>query len=186
MQVTDVLKNAEENMKKAVAAIQKELQAIRTGRANPALLDRVVVDYYGAPTSLKQLANISTPDGKCLVIQPYDKGSLKEIEIAINKSDLGMTPNNDGSVIRIVIPVLTEERRKELVKVIKKVAEDGKVAVRNSRREGLDSIKKLEKDKQVSEDDSKKQQDQLQKLTDKHTKEIDELSASKEKEVMSV
>src|SRR3989338_3582524 len=127
---------SEENMKKAVSSTQKELQAIRTGRANPALLDRVMVSYYGTMTSLKQLANISTPDGKCLVVQPYDKGALKDIEIAINKSDLGMTPNNDGHLIRIVIPALTEERRKDLVKLIKKMSEDGKVAIRNERRDG--------------------------------------------------
>ncbi len=186
MQATDILKNSEENMKKAVAQTQKELQGVRTGRANPALLDRVVVDYYGAPTSLKQLANISTPDGKCLVIQPYDKNVMKDIEIAINKSDLGMTPNNDGNVIRIVVPALTEERRKELVKLIKKFAEDGKVSIRNMRRDGLESIKKFEKDKQISEDDSRKQQESLQKLTDKYSKEIDDLSQGKEKEVMSV
>ena len=186
MQATDVLKNAEEHMKKSVEITRKELQGIRTGRANPALLDRVVVDYYGAPTSLKQLANISTPDGKCLVIQPYDKNSLKDIETAINKSDLGMTPNNDGNVIRIVIPTLTEERRKELVKVIKKMSEEGKVGIRNSRRDGLENIKKIEKEKQISEDESRKQQEYLQKLTDKYTKEVDELCANKEKEVMSV
>lgn len=186
MQATDVLKHAEEQMKRSIASVQKELQAIRTGRANPALLDKVIVDYYGAPTPLKQLANISTPDGKCLVIQPYDKNSLKDIEAGINKSDLGLTPNNDGNVIRVVIPALTEERRKELVKVIKKIAEDGKVGIRNTRRDGLDSIKKLEKEKQISEDESRKQQEHLQKLTDKYTKEIDGLSGSKEKEVMSV
>ena len=186
MQATDVIKNVEEQMKKAVGLTQKELQAIRTGRANPALLDRVIVDYYGAPTPLKQLANISTPDGKCLVIQPYDKNSLKDIESGINKSDLAMTPNNDGNVIRIVIPVLTEERRKELVKVIKKLSEEGKVAIRNSRRDGLELIKKLEKEKQISEDESRKQQDHLQKLTDKYTKEIDDLTANKEKEILSI
>lgn len=186
MQATDVLKSMEEQMKKAVSATQKELQAIRTGRANPALLDRVVVDYYGAPTPLKQLANISTPDGKCLVIQPYDKNALKDIEAGINKSDIGLTPNNDGHLIRIVIPSLTEERRKELVKVIKKIAEDGKVSIRNSRRDSLEALKKLEKDKQISEDESRKQQDHLQKITDKYTKEIDELTAHKEREVMSV
>lgn len=186
MQATDVLKHAEEGMKKAVSVTQKELQGIRTGRANPALLDRIVVDYYGSLTPLKQLANISTPDGKCLVIQPYDKNAVKDIESAINKSDLGMTPNNDGSVIRLVVPALTEERRKELVKVIKKYAEEGKVGIRNSRRDGLESMKKLEKDKQISEDESRKQQEQLQKLTDKYSKEIDELTATKEKEVMSV
>lgn len=186
MQATDVLKHAEENMKKAVSATQKELQGIRTGRANPALLDRIVVDYYGVSTPLKQLANISTPDGKCLVIQPYDKNALKEMEIAINKSDLGMTPNNDGHVIRIVIPALNEERRKELVKVIKKIAEDGKITIRNSRRDSLESIKKLEKEKQISEDESRKQHEHLQKLTDKYIKETDDLSTIKEKEVMSV
>lgn len=186
MQATDVLKNAEEQMKKAVSSTQKELQGVRTGRANPALLDRVMVDYYGASTPLKQLANISTPDGKCLVIQPYDKNALKDIEIGINKADIGMTPNNDGNVIRIVIPALTEERRKELVKVIKKISEDGKISIRNSRRDGLDAIKKLEKDKQTSEDEARKQQDHLQKLTDKYIKEIDGISTSKEKEVLSV
>ena len=173
-------------MKKVVGLTQKELQAIRTGRANPGLLDRVIVDYYGAPTPLKQVANISTPDGKCLVVQPYDKSSLKDIESAINKADTGMTPNNDGNVIRIVVPALTEERRKTLVKDIKKIAEDNKVSVRNARRDALESVKKLEKDKAISEDQSKKEQDHIQKLTDKYSKEIDELSATKEKEVMTV
>ena len=186
MQATDILKHVEENMKKTVGNTQKELQSIRTGRANPTLLDRVMVDYYGAPTALKQLANISTPDGRCLVIQPYDKNSLKDIETAINKSDIGMTPNNDGNVIRIVVPTLTEERRKEFVKVIKKISEDGKVIIRNARRDGLESMKKLEKDKVLSEDELKKQQDHLQKLTDKYTKEIDDVCANKEKDVMSV
>lgn len=186
MQATEVLKNIEEQMKKAVSVTQKELLGIRTGRANSALLDRVMVDYYGTLTPLKQLANISTPDGKSLVVQPYDKNALKDIEVGINKSDLGMTPNNDGHVIRIVIPALTEERRKELVKVIKKISEDGKIVIRNSRRDGLESMKKLEKEKQISEDESRKQQEHLQKLTDKYTKEIDSLSATKEKEVMSV
>lgn len=186
MQATDILKSTEESMKKAIGVTQKELQGIRTGRASPALLDRVVVDYYGVQTILKQLANISTPDGKCLVVQPYDKNSLKDIEAAINKSDLGITPNNDGKVIRIIVPALTEERRKELVKVIKKISEDGKVSVRNLRRDGLESMKKLEKDKLISEDEFRKQQDHLQKLTDKYTKEIDGLTNNKEKEVMSV
>lgn len=186
MQAADVLKSLEEQMKKAVGLTQKEFQGIRTGRANPALLDRVVVDYYGAPTPLKQVANISTSDGKCLVVQPYDKSSLKDIESAINKADIGMTPNNDGSVIRIVIPALTEERRKTLVKDIKKIAEDSKVSIRNFRRDAVESVKKLEKDKAISEDQSKKEQDHIQKLTDKYSKEIDELSAVKEKEVMTV
>lgn len=186
MQATNILKSAEELMKKAIENTKKELQAIRTGRANPALLDKVMIDYYGTFVPLKQLANISTPDGKSLLIQPYDKNVLKDIEAGINKSDLGLTPTNDGSVIRISIPPLTEERRKDLVKVVKKYAEEGKVAIRNARRDGIESMKKIEKEKQISEDESRKQQDHLQKLTDKHTKEIDILCESKEKEIMSV
>ncbi len=182
MQAVDVLKSVEEEMKNGVTRLQKELSSVRTGRANPGLLDKVVVDYYGAPTPLKQLSNISTPDGRCLVIQPYDKGALKEIESAINKADVGLTPNNDGNVIRIVVPALTEERRKDLVKQVKKVAEDAKVHIRNARRDGLEGLKKVE----ISEDEAKKQQDLVQKLTDKYTKEVDEAVASKEKEVMTV
>lgn len=182
MQATDLLKQIEEEMKKGVAHVQKELQAVRTGRANAALLDRVLVDYYGSPTPIKQLANISTPDGRSLVIQPYDKSAIKEIEIAISKSDIGLTPTNDGNVVRISVPTLTEERRKDLVKLIKKFSEDGKVHIRNARRDGLESLKKLG----ISEDESKKQQDLIQKITDKCTKEIDELAASKEKEVLTV
>lgn len=182
MQATDVLKNIEVEMKKAIEHLHKELQSVRTGRANPGLLDKVVVDYYGAPTPLKQLSNISTPDGKCLVIQPYDKGALKDIEAAINKADVGLTPNNDGTVIRIVVPTLTEERRKDLVKHVKKVAEETKVHIRNARRDGLEGLKKVE----ISEDESKKQQDLIQKLTDKYTKEIDEAVVTKEKEIMTV
>lgn len=186
MQATDVIKNSEGSMKKAVESTQHELKSIRTGRANPALLDTVKVDYYGSATALKQLANISTPDGKMLVIQPYDKGAIKDIETAINKADLGMTPTNDGNVVRITIPTLTEERRKELVKLIKKIAEEGKVSIRNARRDGVEAIKKLEKDKVVSEDISKKEQENLQKITDKYTKQIDDLIADKEKEILSV
>lgn len=186
MQATDVLKNAEAQMKKALDAINHEFKSIRTGRANPALLDAINVEYYGTMTPLKQMANISTPDGKMLVIQPYDKSSLKDIESAINKSDLGMAPANDGNIIRLSVPVLTEERRKEIVKVVKKIAEDGKVSVRNARRDGIEGIKKIEKDKAISEDESKKQQEDLQKLTDKYTKEIDTVTASKEKEILSV
>ncbi|MBI1858133.1 MAG: ribosome recycling factor [Candidatus Melainabacteria bacterium] len=186
MQATNVIKNAEEHMKKAVESTRKELQSIRTGRANPGILDRINVDYYGSPAPLKQLANISTPDGKSLLIQPYDKNSLKDVEAAINKSDLGLTPNNDGNVIRIIVPALTEERRKELVKVVKDQAEKGKIIIRNARRDGIEAIKKLEKDKQLSEDESRKQQDQLQKITDRYTKEIDSSGESKEKEILTV
>src|SRR5579885_1952169 len=171
---TEVLTTAEDHMKKAVANLSKEFQTIRTGRANPSLLDRVEVDYYGSPTPLKSLANISTPDGRSLVIQQ-----------AIHKSGLGLTPNNDGTVVRINIPTLTEERRKELVKLVKKFAEDSRVAVRNVRRHSGDELKKL-KSAQVSEDEIKRQEEALQKLTDKFVKEIDKLSAEKEAEVMEV
>jgi len=182
---TEVLASAEDRMKKAVANLMKEFQTVRTGRANPALLDRVEVDYYGTPTPLKSLANISTPDGRSLVIQPYDRGSLKEIEQSIHKSGLGLTPNNDGTVVRINIPPLTEERRKELTKVVKKYAEESRVAIRNIRRDGADDLKKL-KSAQVSEDEIKRQEDALQKLTDRYVKEIDKLTHEKETEVMEV
>ncbi len=182
---TEVLASAENSMKKAIADLDKELQTVRTGRANPALLDRVEVEYYGTPTPLKSLANISTPDGRSLLIQPYDKGSLKDIEQAIHKSGLGLTPNSDGSVVRITIPALTEERRKDLTKVVKKYAEDHRVAIRNIRRHGADELKKL-KSAQISEDEIKRQEDALQKLTDKFVKEIDRMCQDKEAEVMEV
>lgn len=182
---TEVLVSAEERMKKAVANLHKEFQTIRTGRANPALLDRVEVDYYGSATPLKSLANISTQDGRSLVIQPYDKSSLKDIEQSIHKSQLGLTPNNDGTVIRINIPTLTEERRKELTKVVRKFGEESRVAVRNIRRDGADELKKLKDDK-VSEDEIKRQEESLQKLTDKYVKEIDKAVQDKEHEVMEV
>lgn len=182
---TEVLSSAEDRMKKAIANLQKEFQTIRTGRANPALLDRVEVEYYGTPTPLKSLANISTPDGRSLVIQPYDKGSLKDIEQAVHKSGLGLTPNNDGTVVRINIPTLTEERRKELTKLVRKFGEEARVAVRNVRRDSADELKKL-KGAQVSEDEIKRQEDSLQKLTDKFVKEIDKHVQDKEHEVMEV
>ncbi len=181
----DFIVDAEERMKKAIANLQQELQTIRTGRANPALLDRVEVDYYGTPTALKGLANISTPDGRSLLIQPYDKSGLKDIEQAIHKSGLGLTPNSDGSVIRISIPTLTEDRRKELVKVVKKYGEECRVAVRNIRRDSADHIKK-QKGEGVSEDEIKRREESLQKVTDKNIKEIDKLIHEKETEVMDV
>jgi ribosome recycling factor len=182
---TEVLASSEDRMKKAVANLAREFQTIRTGRANPALLDRVEVDYYGTPTPLKSLANISTPDGRSLMIQPYDKSSLKAIEQGIHKSDLGLTPNNDGSVIRINIPALTEERRKELTKLVRKFAEESRVAIRNIRRDGADELKKL-KESHISEDEIKRQEEALQKLTDKYIKEIDKVTQDKEAEVMEV
>jgi ribosome recycling factor len=172
-------------MKKALANLQKEFQTVRTGRANPALLDRVEVEYYGTATPLKSLANISTPDGRSLVIQAYDKSALKEIEQGIHKSGLGLTPNNDGSVVRINIPALTEERRKELTKVVKKYAEESRVAIRNIRRDVADHIKK-QKDTQVSEDEIKRQEDALQKMTDRYVKEVDKMTSEKESEIMEV
>ena len=182
---TEVLTASEDRMKKAVGSLTREFQTIRTGRANPALLDRVEVDYYGSPTPLKSLANISTPDGRSLLIQPYDKSSLKAIEQGIHKSDLALTPNNDGALIRINIPALTEERRKELTKLVRKFAEESRVSVRNIRRDGAEELKKL-KESHVSEDEIKRQEDALQKLTDKYVKEIDKLTHEKEAEVMEV
>ena len=182
---TEVLAQAEERMKKTIALLQKEFHTVRTGRANPALLDRVEVEYYGTPTPLKSLANISTPDGRSLLIQPYDKGVLKEIEQGIHKSGLGLTPNNDGAVIRINIPTPTEERRKEMAKVVKKYGEEARIALRNIRRDGADELKKL-KGSQISEDELKRQEESLQKLTDKYVKDVDKHVHDKEAEVMEV
>lgn len=182
---TEGYASAEKRMKTAIDDLRKEFQTIRTGRANPALLDRVDVDYYGSATPLKSLANITVSDARTLTIQPFDKSALKEIEKAIVSSGLGLTPTVDGAIVRISIPALTEERRKELTKLVRKCAEDHKVAVRNVRRDALDELKK-QKGKEISEDDYKRQEDALQKLTDKSTKEIDELTKAKEAEVMEV
>ncbi|MBZ0187736.1 MAG: ribosome recycling factor [Candidatus Obscuribacterales bacterium] len=181
----EVLASGEDRMGKAVQNLHREFHTVRTGRANPALLDRVEVDYYGTPTPLKSLANVSTPDGRSLVIQPYDKAALKEIEQAIHKAQLGLTPNNDGSLVRINIPVLTEERRKELTKLVKKIGEEAKVAVRNVRRDCDQDLKKF-KDQGVSEDELKRKGDDLQKLTDKYIKEIDKSISDKESEIMEI
>ncbi len=172
-------------MKKALSNLLREFHTVRTGRANPALLDRVEVEYYGTATPLKGLCNISVSEGRTLVIQPYDKSALKDIEQSIHKSGLGLTPNNDGSVIRINIPQLTEERRKELTKVVKKYAEESRVAVRNIRRNTLEEFKKL-KTAQISEDEIKRQEESLQKMTDKYIKDIDKMTSDKEAEVMEV
>ena len=181
---TEVMQNADEHMKKALARLHKELQTVRTGRANPQILDRIEADYYGTMTPLKGLANISTPDGRSLVIQPYDKGSLKAIEQAIHKSDLGVNPNSDGSVIRITFPQLTEERRKEMIKMVNKIGEEFRVAVRNARRDADQDLKKMKGE--ISEDEIKRQMEALQKLTDKHIKEIDKTLQDKEAELMEV
>ncbi|ABA20253.1 ribosome recycling factor [Trichormus variabilis ATCC 29413] len=173
-------------MQHTVEATQRAFNTIRTGRANASLLDKVLVDYYGSPTPLKSLANISTPDATTIQIQPYDKTSLNIIEKAISLSDVGLTPSNDGSAIRLNIPPLTSDRRKELVKLAAKYAEEGRVAIRNIRRDAIDSIRKQEKNAEVSEDEAKDQQDKLQKLTNKYTARIDELLAEKEKDITTV
>jgi ribosome recycling factor len=177
--------NAEDRMEKALTALKKELAALRAGRATPALLDRIQVEYYGALTPVNQLANINTPDSRTLMIQPWDKSSMSAIEKAIQKSELGLNPSNDGSVIRIVIPALTEERRTDLVKMIRKSGEDAKVTVRNVRRDANEEIKKMEKTG-ISEDESRRHQEDIQKLTDKFIAEVDKILAAKEKEIMEV
>lgn len=184
--IKEYLAEAEERMNKSAEALKRELATLRAGRATPALLDKIQVDYYGAMTPLNQMANISAPESRMLLIQPWDKGAMKGIEKAILASDLGLTPTNDGTVIRIAIPQLTEERRKELVKIVRKKSEDAKVAVRNIRRDLNDEIKKLEKKHEVSEDDAKNGLDDAQKLTEKSIKKLDEITAAKEKEIMEV
>ncbi len=179
-------KDTESRMQKAIQATQQELASIRTGRANAQLLDRIMVDYYGTPTPLRQMSNISTPDGQTLTIQPYDKSILGEIEKAIAKSDLGLNPNNDGSVIRLTIPPLTEDRRKELVKLVKKYGEEGKVAIRNVRRDAADAMKKLEKEENLPEDEIKRQLDEIQKLTDRYVGQLDKVVSEKEQEILTI
>ena len=182
----EVIQQTEEKMKKAIAATQRDFASVRTGRAAPALLDRISVDYYGTETPIKGMANISVPDARTLLIQAYDRQSVQLIEKAIQKSDLGLTPNTDGNVIRLNIPMLTEERRKELAKVLSKSAEEGKIAIRNVRRDGQDALKRKEKAGELTEDERKRGEDQVQKLTDRFVKELDELLAAKTKEVMEV
>jgi ribosome recycling factor len=173
-------------MQKSIEATQRSFNTLRTGRANAALLDRVMVDYYGSETPLKTLANISTPDASTITIQPFDAGSIAQIEKAISLSDIGLTPNNDGRMIRLNIPPLTTERRKELVKIAGKLAEEGKVAIRNIRREAIDEIRKQEKNSDISEDEARDLQDQIQKLTDQSISKVDGLLAAKEKDITTV
>lgn len=178
--------NGEERMKGAIEALKKDFAGIRTGRASLALLEPIVVDYYGTPTPLPQVASMSVPESRTILIQPWEPKLLSGIERAILKSDLGLTPTNDGKVVRINIPTLTEERRKQLVKVVHKRAEEARVAVRNVRRDINEELKKLEKQKQMSEDDLKKSLDETQKLTDLYIKKVDEALQHKEKEIMEV
>ena len=182
----ETISTAEEKLKKCLEALKKEFGTLRAGRATPSLLDKVMVDYYGTMTPVNQIANVTVPEPRMLMIKPYDKGSLKSIERAIQKSDLGLTPNSDGMAIRLAIPQPTQERRKELVKVVNKKAEECKVSMRNVRRDANEVIKKMEKAKEITEDDRKEAQEKIQKLLDKYIKMVDEARAIKEKEVMEV
>ncbi len=180
----EVIRKAEQDMKRATEATVKDFNSVRTGRASVALLDSIVVDYHGTPTPLKAVANLATPERRLITIQPWDASLIPAVEKAILKSDLGITPSNDGKVVRLAVPTLTEERRKELVKVVRKLAEEGRVVIRNVRRDANEALKKLEKTKQLSEDGVRKGTDQIQDLTNRMIKSLDELLAKKEKEIM--
>lgn len=180
------LSDVENKMKKAIDATQQSFNSLRTGRANSSVLDRVMVDYYGMETPLKSLANISTPDATTITIQPYDKGSLEQIEKAISMSDVGLTPNNDGEMVRLNIPPLTSERRQELVKIAGKYAEEGRVSVRNIRRDAIEEVRKAEKNHELSEDEAHDIQEKIQKLTDKYVSKVDELLKAKEEDITTV
>lgn len=184
--MNELLKNIEERMSKTIDALEREYKAVRAGRANVAVLDRVSVDYYGVPTPIQQMAAVSVPEARTLVIQPWDASMLREIEKAILTSEIGINPQNDGKVIRLNFPPLTEERRKEIVKDVRKKAEDSKVAIRNQRREALDKLKALKKDNKITEDDESNGEKKIQNITDKFCKEIDDLATLKEKEIMEI
>jgi ribosome recycling factor len=184
--IEDFLADAKRRMDKSIEATHHEFNSIRTGRASPALLDRITIDYYGTPTPLKSLASISAPEARLLVVQPFDPGAIKNIERAVQESDLGLTPSNDGKVVRLPIPALTEERRKDLVKVVRRVAEDGKVAIRNVRRDVMQHLKELVVNGDVGDDEERRAEQQVQKITDDHTKSIDDLLKVKEAEIMEV
>ena len=184
--IDELLQDARERMGKSVESIRQEFGSVRTGRASPALLDRISVDYYGSPTPLKQLATISAPEARLLTIQPYDKTSIKAIERAILESDVGLTPNNDGNLIRLGIPELTEERRKQLVKVVRNIAEEGRVAVRNIRRDVMHDLRELKEAGDAGSDDEHRAEVELQKVTDGRISELDELLKHKEEEILEV
>ena len=184
MTIKEVLHNTEEKIKKSLESVAREFSEIRTGRASPSLVEGMHIDYYGTPTLLKQLASISVPDAHLIVIQPWDPSAIAEIEKAIMKSNLGITPSNDGKLIRLSIPPLSKERREELVKVVHKMAEEGRVSLRTIRREAKESLEKLEKDKLISEDNKFRAIDELQKIIDKYVAKVDEILKNKEKEIM--
>ena len=184
--MAEILDTAKDKMTKTISVMTQEYASLRAGRANPPALDRILVDYYGTPTPINQLGNLSTPEPRMLVISLWDSKMIPAVEKAIQKSDLGINPANDGKIIRLIFPELTEERRKELCKVVKKKAEESKVAVRSIRRDAIEQVKKQKKDSLITEDDQKKLEEKIQKLTDEKIKEIDTISAAKEKEIMSV
>ena len=184
--VKDILEEGDKRKKGSIEALKKELSTVRTGRASPTLIEGIMVDYYGVPTPLNQLASVTVPEARLLVVQPWDKQSLPSVEKAILKHGLGLNPVSDGSVLRLAIPPLTEERRKDLVRVVRKKVEDGRVEVRNIRRDILEQLRAMEKNKEISQDESKRAQEQLQKLTDYHVIQMDALAEEKEKEVMEV
>lgn len=184
--MNELIKNTEEKMRKSIDALEREYKSVRAGRANAAVLDRVMVDYYGVPTPVQQMAAVSVPEARTLLIAPWDKSTLKDIEKAILTSEIGINPQNDGTSIRLNFPPLTEERRKDIVKDIRKKGEDAKVAVRNQRRDALDKLKALKKNNAITEDDESNGEKKIQNLTDKFCKEIDELQGVKEKEIMEI
>ena len=182
----EIIKTAGEKMEKTIAILEKDLATLRAGRANPQILDKITVDYYGVPTALNQVGNISSPEPRMLVITPWETKMIGPIEKAIQKSDLGINPSNDGKVVRLMVPELTEERRKDLCKQVKKLAEEGKIAIRNTRRDALEAVMKLKKDSKITEDEQKTAETEMQKVTDAKMKELDKIAADKEKEIMSI
>ena len=181
-----VLAEAERKMGQSIEAMRRDISTLRTGRATPALIEDLSVDYYGSPTPLKQIASISAPDARAIMVQPWDRQALRDIERSLTQSEMGFNPSNDGNVITVPIPPLTQERRQEMVRLLKRKAEDSKVAVRNVRREGIDSLRKMEREKAISQDENRRSQDSLQKTTDAYVKTIDEVAATKEAEIMEV
>jgi len=186
MMVDDLFHDTEHKMERSLAALRKDLSRIRTGRASLALLEGITVDYYGTPTPLNQVATLAVPESRLITIQPWDKAQLGLIEKSIQRSDLGLTPVNDGKIVRLAIPPLTAERRKDLVKQVKKIGEEAKVALRNVRREGNDALRDREKAKQISEDDWRRSQEQMQKLTDRYITQVDDILSAKEREILEV
>ena len=184
--IDDIMNTAKEKMQKSCAVYERDMQGLRAGRANPQLLDRILVDYYGTPTPINQIGNISSPEPRLLVIAPWEAKMIPQVEKAIQKSDLGLNPSNDGKIIRLVFPELNEERRRDLTKVASKGAEETKVAIRSIRRDAIEQIKKLKKNSEITEDDQRDAEEKMQKLTDKAIKDVDEIYARKEKEIMEV